>query len=92
MMVLVPIKPEELHHLNGRAMTLQMGVDGIAKHLRCAQGAGLGDVLASDPAAAYYYEDLVLGSQFLGGLDVLTQARCVAACQDASRRDNRRIS
>ncbi|MCK9441679.1 MAG: hypothetical protein M0Q13_09690 [Methanothrix sp.] len=74
-MVLVPIKPEELHHLNGRAMTLQMGADGITKHLAGTQGASLLDVLAGDPAAAYYYEDLVLGSQFLEGLDVLTQAR-----------------
>ncbi|MCK9567037.1 MAG: hypothetical protein M0Q43_13440 [Methanothrix sp.] len=66
--------------------------DGIAKHLAGAQGKGLGDGLAGDLAPAYYYEDLVLGSQFLEGPGVLTQARCVAACQDASRRENRRIS
>lgn len=81
-MVLVPIKPEELHHLNGRAMTLQMGVDGIAKHLAGAQGARFFDVLAGDPAATD--EDLVLLSEFFQGLGVLAQARCVAACQDGA--------
>ena len=67
-------------------------MNSIAKHLAGAQGKGLGDVLAGDPAAAYYYEDLVLDCQLLEGLGVLTQARCVVACQDASRRENRRIS
>ncbi|MCK9567034.1 MAG: hypothetical protein M0Q43_13425 [Methanothrix sp.] len=88
----MPIKSEELHHLNDRAMTVRMSANGIAKHLAGAQGASFLDVLAGDLAAAYYYEDLVLGSQFLEGLSVLTQARCVAACQDASRLKNRRIS
>jgi hypothetical protein len=76
-----PSKPEELHHLNHRAMTVQMSADGIVKHLAGAQGTGLGDVLAGNPAAAYYYEDLVLGSQLFQSGDVLTQARCVATCQ-----------
>jgi len=87
-----PIKPEEPCHLNDMAMTMRMNTHGIAKHLARAHGTGLGDALAGDHAAAYYYEDRALRCQLLEGLGVLTQARCVAACQDASRRENRRIS
>ena len=71
---------------------MRMSADGIAKHLAGAQGAVFGDALAGDHAAAYHYEDRALRCQLFQGLSVLTQARCVAACQDASRRENRRIS
>ncbi len=49
-----------------------------------AQGAGLFDVLAGDPAAADYDEDLVLLGQFFEGLGVLLQALGIAACQDGA--------
>ena len=41
--------------------------DGVAEHLAGAQSARLFDVLASDFAAAHYYEDLVLGLRIYEG-------------------------
>ena len=56
----------------------------VAEHLAGAQSAGLLDVLAGDPAAAHYYEDLVLLGQFFEGLGVLLEAFGIAACQDGA--------
>ena len=71
-------------HEQRRVVLGSANADLVAKHLAGAQGAGLFDVLASDPAAAYDHVDLVLGCQFFEGLGVLLEAFCIAACQDGA--------
>jgi len=85
---------ERCSHAQGIIELGSADADGVAEHLRCAQGARFLDVLASDPAAAHDDVDLVLLGQLFEGLGVLPLRLCTSrpARPGWSRRENRRIS